>query len=360
MQTVRRLSGLAAGLVLSAAGAQAQTSLQFFGVVDAYAGKKQLASASGAATHNVDSGGMTTSYWGLRGAEDLGGGQAALFEVSGFFRGDTGDFGRFNGDTFFARTSFVGLQGAWGSLRLGRMSTPNFISTIRLNPFADSTVFGPVLLHTYIGGQPLDAAIASGGPAGVSDSSFSNAVAYGTPVFGGFSGTLMYSFGETTAATRTNSRVAYGLTYADGPLLASLSGEHVDHPTLPAAPVVAASNQKQAQDTVQLGASYGFAWARLFGQYSRTRVDLPAGAQRDFRTAQLGTAVPVGAGRILLSAASTRKTETALADVRRTTWSKGYDHDLSKRTDLYAALMRDRVTGLRSGTSVGMGIRHRF
>jgi predicted porin len=360
MKPVRRLSGLAAGLVLSAAGAHAQTNLQFFGVVDAYAGKKQLASANGAATHNVDSGGMTTSHWGLRGAEDLGGGLAASFEVSGFFRGDTGDFGRFNGDAFFARTSFVGLQGAWGAVRLGRMSTPNFIGTIRLNPFADSTVFGPVLLHTYIGGQPLDAAIASGGPAGISDSSFSNAIAYSTPALGGFSGTLMYSLGETTAAARTNSRVGYGLTYAGGPLVASLSGEHVDHPTLPAPPVVAAANQKQAQDTVQLGASYDFVWARLFGQYSRTQIDLPAGARREFRTTQLGTAVPLGAGRILLSAASTRKSETALGGVRRTTWSLGYDHDLSKRTDLYAAVMRDRVTRLRAGTSLGVGIRHRF
>jgi predicted porin len=359
MNNLRRLSGLAAGMLLSTAGAHAQTTLQMYGVIDAYFGKKQLASATGAKTTNVDGGGMTTSQWGFRGTEDLGGGLAALFDISGFIRNDSGDPGRFPGDAFFSRSSFVGLQGGWGTVRLGRMSTPNFISTIRLNPFADSTAFGPVLLHTYIGGQPMDAAIASGGPAGISDSAFNNAVSYSTPTWNGFSGVVMYSIGEA-AGSSANNRIGYSLTYGQGPLLVSFSGERIDRPTLPPPPVVPAGNQKQEQDTQQLGASYDFSVAKLFAQHSRTAIDLPAGATRDFRTTQLGVSVPLGRGKVLLSGANTRKSQTSLADAKRTTWSLGYDYDLSKRTDLYAVAMRDSVTGLRSGTTFAVGARHRF
>jgi predicted porin len=360
MRQVRRLSGLAAGIALSAASAHAQSSVQMYGVIDAYAGKKQLASATGAKTISVDSGGMTTSQWGFRGTEDLGGGLAATFDISGFLRADTGETGRFTGDAFFSRTAFVGLHGSWGTVRLGRISTPNFISSIRLNPFGDSTTFAPVLLHTYVGGQPLEAAINSGGPAGISDSAHNNAIAYTSPNLGGFVGAVSYSFGEVAGDSGANKRVGYSLTYGSGPFLVAFSGEQVDRPTIPAPPVVAAANQKQGQDTQQLGASYDFGVVKLFGQWSRTDVELPAGAERDFRTAQLGTSVPMGAGKVLLSIASTRKTETAVPDVRRKTWTLGYDHDLSRRTDVYAMVMRDAVTRLRSGTTVAVGVRHRF
>lgn len=360
MKRLRRLSGLAAGIALSAAGAHAQSGVQMFGVIDAYVGKKQLAGATGASSTGVDSGGMTTSQWGFRGTEDLGGGLAALFEVSGFIRGDTGEPGRFTDDAFFSRTAFVGLAGPWGTVRLGRLTTPTFIATLRLNPFADSTSFGPVLLHTYVGGQPLDAAINSGGPASVSDSAHNNAVSYTTPNLGGFMGAVHYAFGEVAGDSGAGRRVGYSLTYGKGPLLVALSGEHVDRPSLPPPPVVPAGNQKQQQDTAQVGASYDFGMLKLFGQYSRTEVELPAGSSREFRTTQLGSSIPLGAGKVLVSVAFTRKQESALTDLRRTTWAVGYDHDLSRRTDVYVVLMRDKVTGLRSGTTVATGVRHRF
>lgn len=358
MNDSRRLSGLAAGLLLSCAAAHAQSGVQVYGVVDMYVGKKQLASASGLSQTVADSGGMTTSQWGMRGTEDLGGGLKASFEMSGFFRADTGDTGRFTNDAMFSRTTYVGLQGNWGLLRLGRITTPNFVSTIRLNPFGDSVALNPISLHTYIGGQPMDAAIASGGAAGISDSSFSNAVAYTSPNVAGFVGALSYGIGEASGGA--NRKVGYSLTYGSGPLLVSLSGEDVNQPTLPAPPVVPAGNQKQGQSTWQLGASYDLGSVKLFAQHSRTDIDLPASAERSFRTTQLGAAVPVGKGRVLASVAQTRKSETALANVRRTTWALGYDHDLSKRTDVYAVFMKDSVTNLQRGTTLVAGIRHRF
>src|SRR3990167_3096308 len=184
---LRRLTGLAAGLAASFGTAHAQSNVQLYGVMDLYVAKRQLASASGDSTTIVGSGGMTTSQWGFRGQEDLGGGLKAVFDVSGFIRADTGDTGRF--------------------------PTPNFTSTIRLNPFGDSPPFNPIPLHPYVGGQPLDAAIASGGPAGVSDSAHNHTIAYTSPMLGGFSAAL-----NVSASGSDDRRVGYSLTYGSGPL----------------------------------------------------------------------------------------------------------------------------------------------
>jgi len=77
-------------------------------------------------------------------------------------------------------------------------------------------------------------------------------------------------------------------------------------------------------------------------------------------TSQISATVPIGVGQILVAYVDTKKTQTAAADQKRTTTSAGYDYYLSKRTDVYAMAMNDKVTGIRSGTGVGFGIRHRF
>ena len=46
--------------------------------------------------------------------------------------------------------------------------------------------------------------------------------------------------------------------------------------------------------------------------------------------------------------------------MKRNTWAVGYDYSLSKRTDVYAAYMRDKVTSLSSADTFGVGIRAKF
>ena len=67
-----------------------------------------------------------------------------------------------------------------------------------------------------------------------------------------------------------------------------------------------------------------------------------------------------GAGRVMLTYVQTTKSETTLADVKRRTVGLGYDHTLSKRTDLYTVLLSDRLTGVSTGTTLVAGVRHRF
>jgi predicted porin len=47
-------------------------------------------------------------------------------------------------------------------------------------------------------------------------------------------------------------------------------------------------------------------------------------------------------------------------DQTRRSWALGYDYPLSKRTDVYAAYLYDKLSGLSTGQTVGAGIRAKF
>ncbi|MBL3250383.1 porin, partial [Klebsiella pneumoniae] len=70
--------------------------------------------AAPGSTHSLGSGTHTTSRWGLRGSEDLGGGAKALFNLESGLNADTG--APANASKYFDRASWVGLQGGWGTL----------------------------------------------------------------------------------------------------------------------------------------------------------------------------------------------------------------------------------------------------
>src|SRR5689334_11178698 len=93
--------------------ASAQSQVSIYGVIDAFAGRTATASAP-QIINAVNSGGMITSYYGFSGTEALSGGMKAQFQLEGFFRGDTGEGGRFNGEAMFARNANVGLAGEFG------------------------------------------------------------------------------------------------------------------------------------------------------------------------------------------------------------------------------------------------------
>lgn len=71
----KKLIALAA-TALCAAGAYAQSSVQLTGLADIYAGSMKMAGDAGRKSV-VNSGGMTTSWFGFKGTEDLGGGLKA-------------------------------------------------------------------------------------------------------------------------------------------------------------------------------------------------------------------------------------------------------------------------------------------
>jgi predicted porin len=117
--------GAAAMSIFAAGNAAAQASnVTIYGIVDA-----GLEVINNAGTTNsqantlerVSSGNLSGSRIGFRGTEDLGGGLNAVFELEGGISVDTGT--SLQGNRIFGRHAYVGLQGGWGSLLLGRQES---------------------------------------------------------------------------------------------------------------------------------------------------------------------------------------------------------------------------------------------
>jgi predicted porin len=340
----KRVMGVLAGaLALAGTGAWGQSSVQLMGLVDAYVGGIKMAGDAGR-TNVVNSGGMTTSWWGMKGTEDLGGGLKANFLLTSFFQGDSGVQGRFPGDTFWSRDANVGLSGGFGSVSVGRGLAPNFLPTILFNPFGDSFTFSPLVLH---GNVPLFNGTGWTGTT-PSDTGWSNEIVYTTPDFSGLSANVHYQFGEVAGSSGPKN-VGVNVLYFKGPFAATAFYERAEV-TNPVSVRFATGDVKTAW---MLGASYDFTIAKAFATYGQAKSDTLV---PEAKTLSLGASVPLGAGKILVS---TARTEVNPGNTRRTT-TVGYDYNFSKSTDVYAMLMHDSISSFNSGTSWGVGIRKRF
>lgn len=123
-----------ATLGMIAGTASAQSSVTLYGVADV--GIEYLSnvpSANGGASQvRMASGNMSTSRWGIRGVEDLGGGLKAIFDLESGISLDTG--AQNNRTRLFDRTSIVGLSSKYGTVTLGRQTTPLYDTAIQLDP----------------------------------------------------------------------------------------------------------------------------------------------------------------------------------------------------------------------------------
>lgn len=316
---------LAGACLAPALPAAAQSSLSLYGLVDVSVGRFQNPGAD--ALGGVVSGNMTTSYYGMKGSEDLGGGLTASFALEGFMRSDTGASGRFNGDTYWARSSWVGLSSPkLGALNFGRNTTSLFVNTLLFNAFGDSFGFSPSIRHTFTSGTVTG------------DTGWSDSIRYSSPRFGGFSATAHGALGEANGGRN----LGFSALYFGGPLALGAAWQSV-----------AKGDTVDNTKAWQLGGSYVLGDVKLFAQVGS--VDNEA-TDNGWDITGLGTSVKFGAGSLLAQWGRLNPE----AGATRTTFSLGYDHFLSKRTDLYAVYMNDRLEGLSTGNTYAVGIRHRF
>lgn len=327
--SIHRIAVLCA---LTACGAaHAQSAVNVYGLVDLSAGSTKA--PGGISQTGVDSGKLTTSHFGFRGTEDLGGGLSAVFKLEGFLRADTGESGRFTGDTLFSRNAVVGLSSkSLGTVTLGRNTTPLFASTLSFNAFGDSFGFSPSIRHYFSNGTVTG------------DSGWSNSAVYSSPSFGGL------KFGLAAATKGGGNGQSNGgnwgadVGYASGPLAAALVFQDVKKDG--ATPLADTR-------TWQLNGAYDFGLARTFLQYGEVENRT---VPNTYRIAGVGAKAPMGAGALL--AQWGRLSPKTGPD--RNTLSLGYSHNLSKRTELYAVAMRDKIDSMSAGHGYSLGMRHRF
>ncbi|NRR32334.1 porin [Oxalobacteraceae bacterium] len=358
------LAILGFGPALIAGPALAQSSVTINGLVDIYAGSLQYSGEPSRRTV-VQNGGMTTSWFGFRGSESLGSGLKAEFALNGFFLGDTGASGRFGGDNLFSRDAFVALAGDFGKITVGRTSAPTFLTAVLFNPFGDSFQFSPLILHTYVPTGAFGARKWVANTAG--DSGWSNQVQYSTPVMNGLQMNFYYQPGEVAGNSGIRN-VAVNAYYTMGPLGLSAVVQRVraSNPNSGAAILDATATPNNygsidSQRGVYLGARYDTGPVKLFATYRSNNDDTTTGKKMDDHSYSLGLSIPVANGALLAGYADTRRSGSLLAaDLKRSTLSLGYDHTLSKRTDLYTIYMSDKITAASRTNSFAAGMRHRF
>lgn len=186
----------------------AQSSVQIYGLIDS--GLEYLtnaASTTGGGTTSltrVTSGNLAGSRWGIKGSEDLGGGNKAFFLLESGFNLGTGQ--SLQGSREFGRLAYVGLNNQqFGSITLGRQ--------------------GGVFLDWVSKYNPLNNAVYA---IKMQDTAFSdrldNSLRYSNK-FGAFNFMVQYSkgydtvsFGSPTAGHfRQGQVIDAGLQYANGP-----------------------------------------------------------------------------------------------------------------------------------------------
>ncbi|HWX00247.1 MAG TPA: porin [Collimonas sp.] len=338
--------------------AGAQSATQIYGLINLGISSQQLSGQSRVTA--VTNGDMTTSFFGIRGSEDLGGGLKSVFTMESFFRADTGEIGRGNSDVVFQRQAWVGLEKEGiGTFRIGRVASPNWLTTIRFGPFGGASIT-PYILQTYLP-SALEPMITG---SSTSDASWANSIGYSSTNWAGFSTMLVYSLSEGSANGR---RLGGSFNYASGALAASLSFEKLSQMSLqfgaPAPALVTAARPSYVatdDNTAQLALTYDFTALKVFGQLSRTRLQNTTPTEITLGTWQLGVSAPLAAGKLMASWAHTLMQRTASADLERGTLSLGYDYSLSKRSDIYIAYISDKVTNLSRGNGFTAGLRHSF
>jgi predicted porin len=308
--------------------AHAQTNIVLNGSIDMSLESRNGDANGGASDLKVTNGVWAGSRFAISGTEELGGGMKGIFNIEHRLSPDTGTVT--SGATFWAGQAWVGLQGGFGTVRLGRQYTP----VRRVLEPGDVTGFS-----FYNNGDGL---------AGIT-TRFNNDVSYQTPSLGGVTIHAAYAAGESTTAPIDNDLGdAFGIGGIGrfGPATVGLGYHNIS-----------AGDAPGVDDTTELALSL----AAKFGNYG---IGL-AGAQKEVNNVKrkayfLSTSAGIGAGTIYL----TLRKDDQGTDLDDTGLGLTYSHGLSKRTFLYASLGYNKVEQAVGEDSkprtIALGVRHFF
>jgi len=197
---------LAAAVVAAVAAPAMAQNVTLFGNIDASIFNVTRANGTGNISSQYTDSAISSSIWGIRGSEDLGGGLRAVFE----FAGDAGTHqGNSNGAGLFRRNASVGVASKdWGTIELGVKMNPLIAANGRLMPVAGNSV-----------SSEASNALA------YADFFTRNAVTWTTPVINGFSGQGQYGMSNSIDSGAAGTVTAWRLDYANGPFTALITGQ---------------------------------------------------------------------------------------------------------------------------------------
>lgn len=289
----RSLKVLAIAAALAAVSSTQAQTVTLYGRVDVSLERLSISGAGASRKHHAVS--DDSSRFGVTGSEDLGAGWRANFNLESGFAADTGTITQ--GGAFWGRTAWVGLSGPLGELRLGRNYIPMDDDAWAFDPFGGGG-FGA---HWMV--QPYQARV-------------NNAVKYISPDFGGFQGGALVSAGEGGAR-----HLGLGGLYRQ-----QAFGLKIAHTSVKDAVPGGDRRELLLAGDVRLGGP------RLTAMYFQRKDD---GVTDKLNSWLIGGNFPIGFGDVR---ASYSRLEQGGESTRRL--AVGYWHDLSKRTALYTAYVR--------------------
>ncbi|MCC8394739.1 porin [Paraburkholderia sp. MMS20-SJTR3] len=268
-------------LAMFATAAHAQSSVTLYGVVDT----GFLYQSTSAATflphapnlghvYQMKDGGIYSSFWGLKGSEDIGGGYKINFKLQGAFNTTNGKFGL--SDTpgvtaIFNQFATVGVSGPFGAFDAGRQIVP-MIYAMAETDVRGAQYFGSILT-AWLGINQAAGWPGTSTNAPIGALYDSNALVYNSPKFYGASLALEYAPGGTPGHFQGGTRESAVLKYSNyGLNLAAVYyNGHDANPfpiTYPAAPAIPATGVNNNR-LVYFGAMYtisGFSISASYGQ----------------------------------------------------------------------------------------------
>jgi predicted porin len=342
---------VAAVFMPSVAQGQAQSTVSVYGVIDMNIERSNHRNINGAYGDltQLKSDGLFGSRLGFTGAEDLGGGNKALFTLEAGMAPDTGAVG--NATKFFSRLSFVGLENSGvGRITMGRQYTAQFDVLSRFFPLTRAPQYEP---YAQIESIYTD-----------------NSVKF-TRNVGALKLGAHYGLGESVQGNKGAANYSLGAAYEPGPWGVALSYDQ--------------SNTAYA--TTGNISNYGYVRKLVAaGRYSIGRATLYAGIrdgktvnQSAVRTTRDNVAyvgieyqfTPTINAAVGYYQNNVHYTSAAYTGTPRSVAARG-TYSLSKRTDLYAvygtarnaALNFNALSTLQPGkdsqTAFAIGVRHIF
>ncbi|MBZ0070933.1 MAG: porin [Gammaproteobacteria bacterium] len=286
---------------------------------------------------------------GVKGSEDLGNGLKAIFLLE-YQIDPSGSDSAASG--FGGRDQWVGLQGGFGKVRFGTMSTTYKSSGAMIDPFYRTSFQG------RMNGLQSDLHLGAGANG---EGRATNAIGYDTPDFNGLSGALTYSFddqcdvGTVSATCADDDSYSLGARYKNGPALV-----FVDYVT---------SDQGGSDDAWKVGGKYGFGDITVYGQYEKDGGLIANGVPGDSSGANnegadvwhLAASYTMG-NAMIYGAYGQGDDDDAVGNTEYDTWTIAGMYNFSKRTMTYAGYTQvsEDCAGCGDTDHFGLGIRHKF
>lgn len=279
-----------------------------------------------------------SSLWGVRGKEDLGGGLYAGFNLEGGLNIQNGTGGQDfkTQGRIFGRNSEIKFGGSFGEVYGGYVLSP---AGLQLLLAADPWYWD--------GNQAgMGWVIQQANYTQTNYLRTPGTIGYRSPDLNGITFQLAYAPSDRANVYGTSKDVGGAVTYRNGPLTVGLGFDR-SH---------GLSNDVPVDKLWDIVGSYDFGVVKPAFSYTRTSVN-----NVDYTSYVLAATAPVGSAGLVKAAYG--HLDDCLCSTTKSAYKRvslGYQHNLSKRTNVYTNISQSKADGLSAVNTLEFGMGHSF